>query len=378
MNAKRLLLFPLLFCFLLIGCKKTPSLRCRLTYEGVVVLDEEYDLKFGARKQKDLFADFSQSGLTALQYLRALNASLAEDIEEACDKVSFPKKEPEILYEGDGAFRYTEGKAGRAASADEVAALFIENNGVLRAELPVRAVPTVFTESDLTEHTKKMSSFSTDYSSSSPERKHNVALAVKKLDNRIIEAGEELSFNQAVGKRTKENGFEEAGVILNGRFTRGVGGGVCQVSTTLYNAWNLSGLDATGKNHSLTVSYVPAGLDAMVSETSDLVLINNGEFPVFLDADCDGNKVTFTLYGTPAEECRLWSEKIKTIPCDEYEITEGEEEKILSYPKDGCVYRSYRDRYKNGVRISREELRTSFYNKVKGVKISPKKKLFAE
>ena len=375
MNVKRFLLCLSLFCFLFAGCKKTPDLTCRLTLDGIVLLDEEYSLPSPQFlfKRKDVTSDFTRSGLAPLEYVRTLNISLAEDIEKCCDDAARLKVEPEIVYVGDGKFTYKEGKTGRAASANEVAALLIQNGGRLVAELPIHDVKPVFSEEDLAKHTQKISTFSSDYSSSSPERKHNVALAVKKLDNVTVEAGESLSFNETVGKRTKENGFREAGVILYGQFTRGVGGGVCQVSTTLYNAWISAGLDATGTNHSLTVSYVPAGLDAMVSETSDLLLTNNGDFPVFLDAACDGKKVTFILYGTPTgRSISLWSEKIRTLPCDEYEIVEGDEEKILSYPKNGSVYRSYRDFYKGDVLVERETLRTSYYNKVKGKKIIPK------
>ena len=131
-----------------------------------------------------------------------------------------------------------------------------------------------------------------------------------------------------------------------------------------------AGLSAVSKNHSLPVSYVPVGLDAMVSECNDLILKNDTDFPVFIDAECDGEKVTFTLYGTkPTEEIRLWSKKEKTFPCDEYEAVPGSEEKILSEPKDGSLYLSFRDFYKNGVLVKRERLRVSEYRKVKGKKI---------
>ncbi|MBO4539320.1 MAG: VanW family protein, partial [Clostridia bacterium] len=125
------------------------------------------------------------------------------------------------------------------------------------------------------------------------------------------------------------------------------------------------------KNHSLPVSYVPVGLDAMVSESNDLILKNDTDYPVFIDAECDGSKVTFTLYGTkPTEEIRLWSKKEMTFPCDEYECFPGSEEKVLSEPKDGSLYLSFRDYYKNGVLVKREKLRTSEYRKVKGKKIT--------
>ena len=277
-----------------------------------------------------------KTGLGPLEFLRKLSPDCASDIEYLCQKAYVPRKEPDFTYLGDGRFSYTEGETGRVASAEETAARIVASDGAFSGEISFKTLSPVLTTEDLKSRTEKIVSFSTDYSSSSPERKHNVRLAVERLDDRTVEGRGMLSFNETVGKRTKENGFREAGVIAYGEF-----------------------------------SYVPMGLDAMVSETNDLVLKNDTDYPVFIDSECDGNKITFTLYGTkPAEEIRLWSKKEKTFPCKEYESVPGTEEKILSEPQDGSLYLSFRDFYKNGVLVKREKLRTSEYRKVKGKKIT--------
>ena len=126
--------------------------------------------------------------------------------------------------------------------------------------------------------------FSTDYSKSSAERKHNVGLAAKSLDNVFVDAGGEFSFNKTVGERTYKRGYKSAKIIVNGEFTEGVGGGVCQVSTTLYNAALLAGLEISEVNqHSVAVSYVAPSFDAMVnSGSADLRFINRTHNPVII------------------------------------------------------------------------------------------------
>ncbi len=371
-------LLLLLFClFCSAGCKSNKTLSCRLTEGDKVVLEKIYPLSFvqslRLKKYKTLLSWQEKSGLSEMDFLRSLNPELADDIASLSER-NEEKTEAEITYLGDGKFLLSEGKPGRAVSLQKIATDFIAAGGVFSGEIPYKNVLPVHTKNDLLSHTEKIFSFSTDYSSSSPERKHNIALAAEKLDNLTVEARTTLSFNETVGKRTEQNGYKEAGVIAFGKFTRGIGGGVCQVSTTLYNAWIRAGFDATGNNHSLTVSYVQPGTDAMVSDSSDLVLYNQSDYPVFLDANCDGKKLSFTLYGTkPKEKIRLWSEKIKDYPCEEYEIIPGDEDKVLSLPKSGSLYRSFRDYYVGETLVRRERLRISEYKAVKGKKIVSQK-----
>ncbi len=368
-----LILLTSAFLFTALGCGHRSLFYCKITDGEEIVLEREYDVTFlqwmRIKKYRSLSGYYREKGGDEVSFLRSLNEELADDLEKLKERDE-EKEEPDFLYLKDGIFTYTEGRSGRAASVDTVAAQLIERDGKFVGELPYRDVPPVYTVEDVKKHTQKIHSFSTDYSTSAEERKHNVELAADKLDGAVIEGRSELSFNDAVGKRTVENGYKEAIVISFGQFTQGIGGGVCQVSTTLYNAWVGAGLDAKSNNHSLTVSYVPIGLDAMVSEKSDLILVNQTDYPVFIDAFHDGKTLSFTLYGTPAnEEIVLTSEKIATYPCDEYEIVCGEEEKVLSEPKDGYLYQSYREYYKDHRLVKREKLRTSAYRKVKGRKI---------
>ena len=142
-------------------------------------------------------------------------------------------------------------------------------------------------------------SFYTTYSNSTNERKSNIKLASKYLNNTFVDIGGEFSFNKTVGERSQKRGFKVAKIIVNGEFVEGVGGGVCQVSSTLYNAVVFADLEIVYRtNHSMPVSYVPLGRDATVSYgTIDFKFKNNKESPIKIEAIADGTKFTINVYG---------------------------------------------------------------------------------
>lgn len=168
-----------------------------------------------------------------------------------------------------------------------------------KAEIGLTAVRPKTTTADNVKLTAKRSEFSTRVDGSTEARKHNVALALKKINGTVLQPGEEFSFNAAVGPRTAENGFLEAKIIMSGEYIKGLGGGVCQASTTLYNGALLADMKITAvRNHSLEASYVSPSFDAMVNAgSSDLSFINEGKTPVFIRAYCDGHEAKAEFYG---------------------------------------------------------------------------------
>ena len=125
----------------------------------------------------------------------------------------------------------------------------------------------------------------TTYFEQNEAREHNIALAFHAFNGLIVQKNETVSFNNVVGPRTRERGYAEAKIILDGQFVPGVGGGVCQASTTLFNAALLSGLKIDKSyNHSLAISYVPIGRDAMVSSAADLRFVNNTGGTIYIEA----------------------------------------------------------------------------------------------
>lgn len=144
-----------------------------------------------------------------------------------------------------------------------------------------------------------LSSRTTYYNTQNMGRAHNIELAAERIDGIVLEPKGVFSFNAAAGERTREKGFEEAPVIEKGEYALGIGGGVCQVSSTLFAAALEGGLRILESHpHSLAVSYLPPSLDAMVSTWSDLKFMNAGAHPVRVRAQAEGGELTVSIFGT--------------------------------------------------------------------------------
>lgn len=231
------------------------------------------------------------------------------------------------------------------------------------------------------------SSFSTNFSSSSNERKSNIKLALKALDGLVIEEGEVFSFNDITGKRNLESGYKQAKIISGGTFAMGVGGGVCQVSTTLYNACLLSGLEIVeSTSHSLPVSYVEPSFDAMVSfGSSDLKVRNNSGGKIIITTSSKNDTCKVKIFGLRNKyKITRQSEKISIISAEKevvdtdykkygYDLEIGEEKRI-SYAKDGFISRGYLNYYdEKGNLVERKNFRQNKYNATRGVIIKREK-----
>lgn len=260
----------------------------------------------------------------------------------------------------------------------------LKTQDIVTIDIPViETMPNVLSD-DLIKYTREQASFSTDFSKSSNQRKENIRLAFNKINGTRLESGEEFSFNNVVGERTVENGFKEAKVILGGEYENGIGGGVCQASTTLYNAVIRAGLNVLEVNHhSLPASYVPLSLDAMVSwGYSDFRFVNNSDGPVFIKATTDDKNLYVKIYGNTLKENQKiepHAELIKTIPHSGDKViadTEGlYKDKIMfkgeyirvSYPKEGYESRAFIDFYEDGQKVDSKEIRHDTYNARQGV-----------
>lgn len=210
-----------------------------------------------------------------------------------------------------------------------------------------------------------ISSFYTFYGDSGDNRKHNVALAVSKIDGVVVHPEEEFSFNDVVGPRREERGFKTAYVIVDGQFTLGVGGGVCQVSSTLYNAVLLADLVVTTVHpHSLPVSYVAPSFDAMVSSGSDFCFVNTLSYPVTIKATADGKYIRFSLYGVKGRKISRRSETVEIVECETVHIEDDTlligQEVVESAGANGIKSRGYLQ-YEVGGKVVTKQIRTDFY-----------------
>lgn len=231
------------------------------------------------------------------------------------------------------------------------------------------------------------SQFYTTYSSSNEERKNNIYLASKSLNNTFVDVGGEFSFNKTVGERTIKRGYKVAKIIFNGSFIEGVGGGVCQVSTTLYNAVLLAGLTITEYHpHSLAVSYVAPSFDAMVnSGSADLRFVNNTENPIIIKTIANGERLTVQIYGEESqykyervsvttEEIPAPKERVIIDEKGEYPDLLDGEQKTITYSKKGLKSTAYIVKKKNGKMVEVIKLRKDKYNPITGLIVVGKEK----
>ncbi len=219
-----------------------------------------------------------------------------------CSDESLPVIEPYAIFNTEGEpFNYFEGSDG--TRADRVKLLYD-----IRASLEgdfcdvyvsVKTVPRTVSQEAVKYNTRLLSTFTTRFDGANTARAHNIFLAAKSINGTVLQNGESFSFNGTVGARTADRGFKTAKIIENGEFVEGIGGGVCQVSTTLFNAAMLAGCDITEfHQHSLAVSYVPPSFDAMVSGSYfDLKFENRTGYTLYIRAVTGANSITFNFYG---------------------------------------------------------------------------------
>lgn len=265
-------------------------------------------------------------------------------------------------------FIYFEGRAGRQADLREVGDLVARAmDKDSRVYIRTHEVSPEVTKADLRAVTGEIARFSTDFSSSGESRRHNLTLAARAISGTVILPGESFSFNETVGVRSEDRGYRIANVVVNGDFVKGVGGGVCQVSTTLYNAVLLASLPVdNAAAHSRPVSYVPCSRDCTVSTAIDFRFRNDTAHPLYVAADVTGRRLTFVLYGErKGEHCSLESEIVERIPFREiYEdgsLVHGNENAVLLTPgREGIRSRLYRVREKDGV-LTRTLIRENLY-----------------
>ncbi|MBQ2713012.1 MAG: VanW family protein [Clostridia bacterium] len=228
-------------------------------------------------------------------------------------------------------------------------------------------------------------SFSTPIYSTDENRKSNVALALRSVNGLTLAPNEEVSFNTLTGERTQANGYLPAKIIADGDFTLGVGGGVCQCSTTLYNALLLADVKVCERRgHSLAVSYVAPGFDATVSQyTADLRFVNDTGNYLYFAAEIAGDRACVAIYGEPLSyEVRRRYEKIKELPPPKEAIVENEEYSHLVTYRDeiyvylpstgGCTVQAWLDYLKEGKIIKSKYLHTDTYRPRRGKAVQGK------
>lgn len=258
-----------------------------------------------------------------------------------------------------------------AMSMDEAKALIDGNSETYNIPLKILYPKVKTSDIGLEAFPDALATYSTNYSTSNANRSTNIALASSKINGIVLMPGDVFSFNGTVGKRIAAAGFKVAGVYVNGQVTNDYGGGICQVSSTLYNAVLRANLEIVERtNHQFTVAYVPIGTDATVSwGAPDFKFKNSRSYPIKIVTSNYNKNLKVTIYGLKEENeysveivsYRTGTVAYKTTYTKDPSLA-PDQTKVIQSGSNGATSVAYRILKKNGVEVSRQLLSKDTYS----------------
>ena len=340
----------------------------------------------------DIEANGRAFSLTASYDTSALSTKIAE----LAAQIDTPMKNASVfkVNTDDHTIEFTDGVVGVSV---EQAALMQNISTALKSgnlqpiAIPVLETQPVVSKDALSAKYVQRASATTDFSTSSSDRKFNVRKGAGMISGTVLKPGEVFSTNDTLGTRTIKNGWKTANAYESGAVVPQAGGGVCQLSSTLYNAVVKADLEVVfRRNHSMPVAYIDKGLDATINSVGNIIdfqFKNNTDSDIVLFGYTENNKkLTFEVWGVPFasgdfDEIKLSSELLETTDPEgeivHIEVPEGTEKPDGSLMKigeeytavasrKGYKYQSYKTYYKNGQQVRSEKLATSTYKSYAG------------
>lgn len=279
-----------------------------------------------------------------------------------------------IIVNKEGQVQHTPSRMGRQLNTGRFLELLSE--GISRTEekevtLPVDQVKPSLVDEEVAswELTRIISAYTTEFDESNPDRTTNLKVAVARLHGALLPPKQQFSFNRWIGPRSLQHGYKEAPVVLENELVPGVGGGICQVSTTLYNAWLLAGFRVDKRhNHSIPVTYVGMGLDAaVVYGAQDLAFTNPLKTPVLISGFIEGNTLTIALLGKVVQKYRYTLEPkiVERIPPQLVRVEDPSleygQEVVEKEGQEGFKVELWRKVFLDGKEVRSERLGLSVY-----------------
>ena len=303
---------------------------------------------------------------------------MRQAIDTYCSEYNVPHVNASMTKTGDG-FTYTEESAGRIIDVDTTVNEFHQfllntwdgNDAELKVTM-IDDLPTA-TIADCQKVTDILGTYSTTFSTGSGNynRNCNIENGSRLMNGIIVYPGETFSANALLEPWTYDNGWREAGTYVNGQVENSLGGGICQVSSTLYNAVLEAELEIVERYpHSMSVGYVPLSQDAALAGTwKDLKFANNTDAPIYIESYCGRGTVTFNIYGhetrDPNRTFEYVSETLGTVQPSE-SVTEDPSlpqgyRNVVSSGHVGYTARLWKKVYENGTLVSEEIVNKSSY-----------------
>jgi vancomycin resistance protein YoaR len=300
-------------------------------------------------------------------------------VERECRKYEVQPKNAKLKREN-GAFVVKRGKVGKTIDEAATRELLVKAvnesvaaGGTVSIDAVIKEEDPDYTSEDMARCKDVIGKFATNYSEGKVQRSANLRNAVSFINGTIVYPGETMSVAGKIFPLSEDNGYKPAPSYENGHVVDSLGGGVCQVSTTLYNAVLRAELEVVQRqNHSMMVDYVQPSMDAAIAgDYKDLKFTNNTDTPIYIEGSAYGGILTFTLYGhetrPSSRKIEFLSEKAQTIQPGADVVTkdpnmaEGTEH-VTQSAHIGYVANLYKIVYENGVEVSREKVNSSRYN----------------
>lgn len=274
-----------------------------------------------------------------------------------------------------GSFIVSPEQTGRTmdqAKTKEKVSDLVESRTGGKVEIIAEVTQPKVTAEDNSHVTDLIGTYYTTYSNSDRNRNNNLVVGCNYINGTILAPGETFSANEELGSQTAAGGYRNAGVYVNGKVEQGMAGGVCQVTSTLYNAVILAELEVVERHpHSMTVGYVPLGRDAAIAGTyKDLKFKNNTPYPIFIEAYASGGKLVMNIFGHEMHNAGRTLEyetvyeatipKPEEIVTEDPELPEGERV-ITANGRTGCKVSVYKKVYENGKQLSSDWFSSSSY-----------------
>lgn len=283
----------------------------------------------------------------------------------------------------DGSFEVVDGQTGQMldveASIDTVYNFLTKDwsRDDASVALVIETAQPKGSAEELAEVTDLLGEFTTSYRTSNASRSANVENGAALINGTVLYPGEEFSTYQEVAPFTQANGYYMAASYMSGKVVDSLGGGICQVSTTLYNAVLEAELEVTERhNHSMIVAYVDPSADAAIAESSgkDFKFVNNYDYPIYIEAITENKKITVNIYGKetrPADRTVTYESEVLEVIHPTSDAIYADPSQPIGYIVMESAHTGYKARLwkvvtENGVEVSREQVNSSNY------KVSPR------
>ncbi|SHJ98534.1 Vancomycin resistance protein YoaR, contains peptidoglycan-binding and VanW domains [Hathewaya proteolytica DSM 3090] len=336
-------------------------------------VDEIVNKAFQHGKEKNLFKKYK---MIKNKEKNVLDINFSYDIEKVQPIIEAIKNDvnknpvnPKLKREG-GEFIVIPGEKGYSLREEELKKIISSSlssdirNSEIVIEAPIDTLEPKATKEDLEKVDTKISTFTTTFGSNKARTK-NIKLSTDSINGLVLLPGDEFDFNKVVGERTAERGYETAHVIVGDKFVDGLGGGICQTSSTLYCAMLRANIDASVRDsHTIASSYVDIGQDATVSWGGpEYKFINTLKYPIYIEGYLGGNSLTFNVYSNSAlgkYKYKVYSGDKKVLPAtrtviEDKNLEEGKTQ-VVKEAYDGHSATVYRETYENGVFVKKQKL----------------------